>query len=105
MTFSEREPFETWCERRRALVEHFLDQILPAAEAEPRCLHEAMRYAVLGGGQLGWMLGLAGIPLGVRCRFLDPVAGAPASAAPAAQSPARSATMSAAAALSSTASR
>jgi 5-(carboxyamino)imidazole ribonucleotide synthase len=36
--------------------------------------------AVLGGGQLGWMLGLAGIPLGVRCRFLDPVAGAPASA-------------------------
>jgi 5-(carboxyamino)imidazole ribonucleotide synthase len=36
--------------------------------------------AVLGGGQLGRMLGLAGIPLGVRCRFLDPVAGAPASA-------------------------
>jgi 5-(carboxyamino)imidazole ribonucleotide synthase len=27
---------------------------------------------VLGGGQLGWMLGLAGLPLGVRCRFLDP---------------------------------
>jgi 5-(carboxyamino)imidazole ribonucleotide synthase len=26
------------------------------------------------------MLGLAGIPLGVRCRFLDPVGGAPASA-------------------------
>src|SRR5262249_61885977 len=26
------------------------------------------------------MLGLAGIPLGIRCRFLDPVAGAPASA-------------------------
>src|SRR5437660_1787514 len=26
---------------------------------------------VLGGGQLGRMLGLAGIPLGVRCRFLD----------------------------------
>ena len=28
--------------------------------------------AVLGGGQLGRMLGLAAIPLGVRCRFLDP---------------------------------
>ncbi len=27
---------------------------------------------VLGGGQLGRMLGLAGIPLGVACRFVDP---------------------------------
>jgi len=36
--------------------------------------------AVLGGGQLGRMLGLAGIPLDVRFRFLDPVDGAPASA-------------------------
>ena len=36
--------------------------------------------AVLGGGQLGRMLGLAGVPLGLRFRFLDPVAGAPAAA-------------------------
>ena len=36
--------------------------------------------AVLGGGQLGRMLALAGIPLDVRFRFLDPVAGAPAAA-------------------------
>lgn len=28
--------------------------------------------AILGGGQLGRMLGLAAIPLGFRCRFLDP---------------------------------
>jgi 5-(carboxyamino)imidazole ribonucleotide synthase len=28
--------------------------------------------AVLGGGQLGRMLGEAALPLGVRCRFLDP---------------------------------
>src|SRR6266513_3401254 len=28
--------------------------------------------AVLGGGQLGRMLALAGIPLGLRFRFLDP---------------------------------
>ncbi len=28
--------------------------------------------AILGGGQLGRMLGLAAVPLGVRCRFLDP---------------------------------
>jgi 5-(carboxyamino)imidazole ribonucleotide synthase len=36
--------------------------------------------AVLGGGQLGRMLGLAGIPLGVDFRFLDPSAEAPAGA-------------------------
>jgi 5-(carboxyamino)imidazole ribonucleotide synthase len=36
--------------------------------------------AVLGGGQLGRMLGLAGIPLGLEFRFLDPSADAPASA-------------------------
>jgi 5-(carboxyamino)imidazole ribonucleotide synthase len=36
--------------------------------------------AVLGGGQLGRMLALAGIPLDVAFRFLDPVDGAPAAA-------------------------
>jgi 5-(carboxyamino)imidazole ribonucleotide synthase len=36
--------------------------------------------AVLGGGQLGRMLALAGLPLDVQFRFLDPVDGAPASA-------------------------
>src|SRR5438552_3319922 len=35
---------------------------------------------VLGGGQLGRMLGLAGIPLGLSFRFLDPSDGAPARA-------------------------
>jgi 5-(carboxyamino)imidazole ribonucleotide synthase len=34
--------------------------------------------AVLGGGQLGRMLGLAGIPLGLGFRFLDPSSAAPA---------------------------
>jgi 5-(carboxyamino)imidazole ribonucleotide synthase len=33
---------------------------------------------VVGAGQLGLMLGLAGEPLGIRCRFLDPAADAPA---------------------------
>jgi 5-(carboxyamino)imidazole ribonucleotide synthase len=33
---------------------------------------------VLGGGQLGRMLALAGLPLGLRFRFLDPVADSPA---------------------------
>ena len=36
------------------------------------------RVAVLGGGQLGWMLGLAGIPLDLTFAFLDPVEDAPA---------------------------
>jgi 5-(carboxyamino)imidazole ribonucleotide synthase len=36
------------------------------------------QITVLGGGQLGWMLGLAGIPLGVSFRFLDPSPEAPA---------------------------
>jgi 5-(carboxyamino)imidazole ribonucleotide synthase len=34
--------------------------------------------AVIGGGQLGRMLGLAGIPLGLSFRFLDPAPEAPA---------------------------
>lgn len=38
-----------------------------------------MIVAVLGAGQLGRMLALAGAPLGVRCRFLDPAADGPAS--------------------------
>lgn len=37
-----------------------------------------MRVAVIGGGQLGRMLGLAGLPLGMSFRFLDPSADAPA---------------------------
>ena len=36
--------------------------------------------AVLGGGQLGRMLGLAGLPLGLQFRFLDPTPEAPARA-------------------------
>jgi 5-(carboxyamino)imidazole ribonucleotide synthase len=36
---------------------------------------------ILGGGQLGRMLALAGIPLGVRCLVLEPSPGAPAAAA------------------------
>jgi 5-(carboxyamino)imidazole ribonucleotide synthase len=37
-----------------------------------------VRVGVLGGGQLGRMLGLAGVPLGLRFRFLDPMPDAPA---------------------------
>lgn len=37
-----------------------------------------MLVGVLGGGQLGRMLGLAGLPMGLRFRFLDPSPDAPA---------------------------
>jgi 5-(carboxyamino)imidazole ribonucleotide synthase len=47
----------------------------------PRTVHGApITVAVLGGGQLGRMLGLAGIPLGLHFRFLDPSPDAPAAA-------------------------
>jgi 5-(carboxyamino)imidazole ribonucleotide synthase len=36
-----------------------------------------VRVGVLGGGQLGRMLALAGYQLGVEFRFFDPNAGAP----------------------------
>ncbi len=39
-----------------------------------------MRVGVVGGGQLGRMLGLAGIPLGLEFLFLDPGADPPAAA-------------------------
>lgn len=39
-----------------------------------------MIIGVLGGGQLGRMLGLAGLPLGLSFRFLDPAADCPARA-------------------------
>jgi 5-(carboxyamino)imidazole ribonucleotide synthase len=35
-----------------------------------------MIVGIVGGGQLGRMLALAGIPLGIRCRVLDPAADA-----------------------------
>ena len=38
------------------------------------------QVTVLGGGQLGWMLGLAGMPLGLDFTFLDPSPDAPARA-------------------------
>jgi 5-(carboxyamino)imidazole ribonucleotide synthase len=41
----------------------------------------SQRIGILGGGQLGRMLGLAGIPLGFRFVFLDPAADACAAAA------------------------
>ena len=36
---------------RRAAVDRTLDQNLPAADTPPAVIHEAMRYAVIGGGK------------------------------------------------------
>jgi len=58
--------------------ESVLDSRLPRADAEPVELHEAMRYATLGGGKrLRPVLAYAaGLTLGLREAALDPVAAA-----------------------------
>jgi farnesyl diphosphate synthase len=43
--------FRDWAAGVQARVEAALDRALPDADHEPRRLHEAMRYAVLGGGK------------------------------------------------------
>lgn len=40
-----------YLDSRRALVDRTLDAHLPPADTPPRVIHEAMRYAVLGGGK------------------------------------------------------
>ena len=44
-------PFGHWMQARAAQAEAALEARLPAAGAHPARLHEAMRYAVLGGGK------------------------------------------------------
>ena len=60
---------------------------LSAARSAPRhrrrgsvAFAAVTQVTVLGGGQLGRMLGLAGVPLGLAFRFLDPSSEAPAAA-------------------------
>jgi farnesyl diphosphate synthase len=43
--------FDDWVNARSARVEEIAQQMLPAADAVPARLHQAMRYAVLGGGK------------------------------------------------------
>src|SRR5215510_165050 len=43
--------FLDWSRERQRLIEVRLQEILPSAEIAPARLHEAMRYAVLGGGK------------------------------------------------------
>lgn len=44
-------PFEHWLASRGQRAEQALEHLLPPAAAHPARLHEAMRYAVLGGGK------------------------------------------------------
>lgn len=43
--------FQDWAKSRQACIETSLQTLLPAANIAPERLHEAMRYAVLGGGK------------------------------------------------------
>jgi farnesyl diphosphate synthase len=43
--------FQAWSRERQTALELRLHDILPSAEIAPGKLHEAMRYAVLGGGK------------------------------------------------------
>jgi len=45
------ESFERWSRRIADRVEAALEAVLPATDAPPARLHQAMRYAVLGGGK------------------------------------------------------
>lgn len=68
----------SWYDRRAARVEAYLDRILPPADEPPADLHEAMRYAVLGGGKR-----LRPVLLMTACEAVggDPEAALPAAAA------------------------
>lgn len=43
--------FQNWARSRQVCMETSLQTLLPAANVAPERLHEAMRYAVLGGGK------------------------------------------------------
>ena len=43
--------FPDWMRHVQAQTEAALDRLLPAADATPAHLHQAMRYACLGGGK------------------------------------------------------
>src|SRR5512147_2636681 len=48
---TEATDFSGWMRLRQERMEAVLESLLPAASVVPSSLHEAMRYAVLGGGK------------------------------------------------------
>lgn len=51
MTMTEAIDVKAYLEDRARFVDNLLDQFLPSSDAEPRMLHEAMRYSVMAGGK------------------------------------------------------
>lgn len=51
MTLADPVPFQAWMQAHQALAERELERLLPAPGTLPARLHEAMRYAVVGGGK------------------------------------------------------
>src|SRR6266702_5462140 len=70
--------FEQWTRSVLERVEGALEQYLPADSTEPARLHEAMRYAVLGGGKRvrPLLCHAAGELTGARAECLDAAAAA-----------------------------
>ena len=58
-----------WMAASRERAEAALDRVLPPADAVPRKLHDAMRYATLGGGKRvrAMLVYAAGEWAGSRC--------------------------------------
>ncbi|MFW5431680.1 MAG: polyprenyl synthetase family protein [Methylophilaceae bacterium] len=48
---NQTQAFNTWVDSMQLHIEGVLDQHLPATDTQPTRLHEAMRYATLGGGK------------------------------------------------------
>ena len=63
-------------ERLRAWRAAQTEQVLGAARAADRP-RGVTTVGILGGGQLGRMLALAGVPLGIRCVALEPAERSP----------------------------
>ena len=72
-TVAEDDPLQALLAHCKGRVEHALDQWLPAATTPPRTLHEAMRYAALGGGKYvrPLLVYATGRALGVPAQSLD----------------------------------
>ena len=70
--------FDAWIADRRVRVERALDRTLAPADSHPARLHEAMRYAALGGGKRirALLVHAAGEALGAPAAALDCAASA-----------------------------
>ena len=79
---ADRLAFESWQEQHRERAEAALLRHLPPAQAEPARLHEAMHYAVLGGGKR--VRALLVYAAGQACQASGPAAAAALDAAAAA---------------------